>query len=217
MITNTLQKRISSGDREAFKAVYSEYGRGVFLAAMKALGSEADARVVVKQTFLNLHRDLLNAADDVDIPVRIRELTEHELLLTKILRNKGVFDAAAQGDTLGNGYTSAYRPGGASARSVYDAEDDLPEESEPLPPLERAYAYMEADRVFASKRPEETPERAKPKKRNGFQKVLVMLLLLVLFWALVGVLMDVRLIPAFDLGYRWFNATVFPLFSIFAS
>ena len=38
-----------------------------------------------------------------------------------------------------------------------------------------------------------------------------------LTWALVGVLMDVRLIPAFDLGYRWFNATIFPLFSIFAS
>ena len=216
MITNTLQKRISAGDREAFKAVYSEYGRGVFLAAMKALGSEADARVVVKQTFLNLHRELLNAADDVDIPVRIRELTEHELLLTKILRNKGEFDAAAQGDTLGNGYTSAYRSGGASARSVYD-EEDLPEESEPLPPLERTYAYMEADRVFASKRPEETPERAKPKKRNAFQKLLVMLLLLVLFWALAGVLMDIRLIPAFDLGYRWFNATIFPLFSIFAA
>jgi len=216
MITNTLQKRISAGDREAFKAVYSEYGRGVFLTAMKALGSEADARVVVKQTFLNLHRDLLNAADDVDIPVRIRELTEHELLLTKILRNKGVFDAAAQGDTLGSGYTSAYRPGGASARSVYDAED-LPEESEPLPPLERTYAYMEADRVFASKRTEETPDSTKPKKRNGFQQVLVVLLLLVLFWALAGVLMDIRLIPAFDLGYRWFNATIFPLFPTFAS
>jgi len=215
MITNTLQKRISAGDREAFKAVYSEYGRGVFLAAMKALGSEADARVVVKQTFLNLHRDLLNAADDVDIPVRIRELTEHELLLTKILRNKGVFDAAVQGDPLDSSYTSAYRNGGASARSVYDAED-LPEESEPLPPLERTYAYMEADRVFASKRPEETPAPTKATKRGGFQKVLVMLLLLVLFWALVGVLMDVRLIPAFDLGYRWFNATIFPLFSTFA-
>ena len=214
MITNTLQKRISAGDREAFKAVYSEYGRGVFLAAMKALGSEADARVVVKQTFLNLHRDLLNAADDVDIPVRIRELTEHELLLTKILRNKGVFDAAAHGDPL-DGYTSAYRPGGASARSVYDAED-LPEESEPLPPLERTYAYMEADRVFASKRPEESPAPAKPKKRGGFKSVLVVLLLILLLWALVGVLMDTRLIPAFDLGYRWFNQTIFPLFSTFA-
>jgi hypothetical protein len=215
MITNTLQKRISAGDREAFKAVYSEYGRGVFLAAMKALGSEADARVVVKQTFLNLHRDLLNAADDVDIPVRIRELTEHELLLTKILRNKGVFDAAVQGDPL-DGYTSAYRPGGASARSVYDAED-LPEESEPLPPLERTYAYMEADRVFASRKPEETPAPAKPKKRGGFKSVLVVLLLLVLLWALIGVLMDTRLIPAFDLGYRWFNQMIFPLFSTFAS
>jgi hypothetical protein len=215
MITNTLQKRISSGDREAFKAVYNEYGRGVFLSAMKALGSEADARVVVKQTFLNLHRELLDAADDVDIPVRIRELTEHELLLTKILRNKGVFDAAAQGESLGSSYTSAYRVGGASARSAFD-EEDLPEESEPLPPLERTYAYMEADRVFASKRSEETPAPAKHKKSGAFARILVVLLLIVLLWALVGVLMDVRLIPAFDLGYRWFNQTVFPLFSTFA-
>ena len=215
MITNTLQKRISSGDREAFKAVYSEYGRGVFLSAMKALGSEAEARVVVKQTFLNLHRELLDAADDMDIPVRIRELTEHELLLAKILRNNGVFDAAAQSEPLGSGYTSAYRSGGASARSAFEPED-LPEESEPLPPLERTYAYMEADRVFASKRPEETPAPAKRKKGGAFQKMLVMLLLLVLLWALIGVLMDVRLIPAFDFGYRWFNQTVFPLFATFA-
>ena len=214
MITNTLQKRISSGDREAFKAVYSEYGRGVFLAAMKALGSEADARVVVKQTFLNLHRELLNAADDVDIPVRIRELTEHELLLTKILRNKGVFDAAAQGDSLGSSYTSAYRSGGASARSTYEAED-LPEESEPLPPLERTYAYMEADRAFP-KPPVQEPEKPARKRRGGgFVRLLLILLLLVLLWALAGVLMDIRLIPTFDLGYRWFNATIYPLFSLF--
>ena len=43
-----------------------------------------------------------------------------------------------------------------------------------------------------------------------------MLLLLVLLWALVGVLMDTRLIPAIDLGYRWFNQMVFPLFATFA-
>ena len=181
MITNTLQKRIRSGDREAFKAVYSEYGRGVFLSAMKALGSEADARVVVKQTFLNLHRELLDAADDMDIPVRIRELTEHELLLTKILRNKGVFDAATQDEAPNSGYSSAYRVGGASARSAFEPED-LPEESEPLPPLERTHAYMEADRAFESKKAKEAPAPAKPKKRGGFQRVLVFLLLIVLLW-----------------------------------
>ncbi len=214
MITNALQKRISSGDRDAFKAVYSEYGRGVFLSAMKALGTEAEARVVVKQTFLNLHRDLLNAADDVDIPVRIRELTEHELLLAKILRNKGVFEAAAQDDSPGSGYTPAFYTSEAAAQSAFtEAEPAI--EQKPLPPLERTYAYMEADRAFP-KPPVQEPEKPARKRRGGgFVRLLLILLLLVLLWALAGVLMDIRLIPTFDLGYRWFNATIYPLFSLF--
>lgn len=213
MITNTLQKRISTGDREAFKAVYSEYGRGVFLTAMKALGSEADARVVVKQTFLNLHRDLLNAADDVDIPVRIRELTEHELLLSKILRSKGLLDAAAEVDGVPPSFLPPY--GGASAQSA-SAEPDSEEEESPLPPLERAFAYMEADRAYtpsAPIKPSAAPKR--PRRGRGFARFLLILLLLALLWALAGVMMDIQLIPAYNLGYRWFNETVYPLFSLF--
>ena len=215
MITNTLQKRISSGDREAFKAVYSEYGRGVFLSAMKALGSEAEARAVVKQTFLNLHRDLLNAADDIDIPVRIRELTEHELLLTKILRSKGVLEAAAQSNPVGGQYTPAYGPKGASARSVFTNEETASEE-DLLPPLERTYTYMEADRTFASRTAEAPPTPEKRKRHGGgLFRLILILLLFVLLWALAGVLMDIRLVPAYDFGYRWFNETIYPLFSLF--
>ena len=215
MITNALQKRISSGDRDAFKAVYSEYGRGVFLSAMKALGTEAEARVVVKQTFLNLHRDLLNAADDVDIPVRIHELTEHELLLAKILRNKGVFEAVAQEDPSGGGYTPAFYTGEASAQSAF-TEANPAIEKKPLPPLERTHAYMEADRAFP--KPTSAPEPEKPARKRrggGFVRFLLILLLCVLLWALAGVLMEIRLIPTYDLGYHWFNATIYPVFSLF--
>ena len=153
MITNTLQKRINSGDREAFKAVYSEYGRGVFLAALKVLGTEADARCVVKQTFLNLHRELLNAADDVDIPVRIRELTDHELLLTKIVRNKGALDSVSLGGDAGPDFSGGKPvPEQAFARSAFDDEDSAAAISS-LPPLERARAYMEADRTLSAEAP----------------------------------------------------------------
>ena len=40
MITNALQNRIHFGDHEAFLAIYHEYGRGVYAAALCALDSD---------------------------------------------------------------------------------------------------------------------------------------------------------------------------------
>ena len=37
MITNDLQNRIHFGDRDAFYAIYREYGLGIYAAARKAL------------------------------------------------------------------------------------------------------------------------------------------------------------------------------------
>ncbi|MCE5189524.1 MAG: hypothetical protein LLF75_10165 [Eubacteriales bacterium] len=217
MVTNPLQKRISSGDRDAFKAVYSEYGRGVFLAALKALGSEAAARDVVKQTFLNLHRELFNAADDMDIPVRIRELTDHEILVSKIVQNKDSLSAfsregAANGDDAGTD-RSAERYSEHGTFSGFASEDA----DDALPPLERTQLYMEADRTLSGKKSGEPASVQKQKRRgSGFVRFLLILLLLLLLWALAGVLMDIHLIPSYDLGYRWFNTTIYPLFSLFA-
>lgn len=214
MITNPLQQRINAGDREAFKAVYSEYGRGVFLAAIKALGSESDARAVVKQTFLNLHRELLNAADDVDIPVLIRELTDHELLLMKIVQQHGSLDEEMQ-ETEDLVSSNEPAPEQSSARSAFEDEAAQAKTAE-LPPLERTLAYMQADGALPRERSQQKLAVRKHGHHGGFGKFLLLLLLLVLLWALAGVLMDIHLIPAYDLGYRWFNQTVYPLFSLFS-
>lgn len=212
MITNPLQQRINTGDREAFKAVYSEYGRGVYIAALKALGSESAARNVVKQTFLNLHRELLNAADDVDIPVLIREMTDHELLLMKIVQQHGSLDEAPTPDAPIP--VSEPAPELFSARSAFE-DQATPARAADLPPLERTLAYMQADGAFPREPAPEKPAVRRRKRRGGFGKFLLMLLLLALLWALAGVLMDIRIIPAYDLGYHWFNQTIYPLFSQF--
>ena len=214
MITNSLQKRINSGDRDAFKAVYDEYGRGMYLTALKTLNSEAAARSVVKQAFLNLHRELLNAADDIDIPVRIRELIDHEMLLMKIVGAHGSLDSATLYDKAPATAAGESAPESSSARGAFENESTaIPSE---LPLLERARAYMEADGALppapVSKKP---PVR--PKRRSGwFSKLLLLILLLILLWTLAGVLMDVKVLPAYDLGYRWFNQTVYPLFMLFS-
>ncbi len=215
MITNSLQKRINSGDRDAFKAIYDEYGRGVYLAALKTLKSESDACSVVKQAFLNLHRELLNAADDIDIPVRIRELTDHEMLLMRIVGANGSLESAKFAcETPAIDGIDEPAPEQSSARGAFEDESAaVPNE---LPLLERARAYMEADGALPPK-PVSTKAPVRPKRRRGwFGKLLLFILLFILLWVLTGVLMDVKIIPAYDLGYRWFNQTVYPLFMLFS-
>ncbi len=53
-----------------------------------------------------------------------------------------------------------------------------------------------------------------PRRRglSAFLIFLLILLSLLFLWAIVGILMDMGWIPAYDLGYSWFNENVFPLF-----
>ena len=88
MITNDLQNRIHFGDREAFLAVYHEYGPGVYTFAKKALASDSLAKNAVRQTFLTLYDELLTKSEDFDIPVRIRQLADHEIYLLQMIDGK---------------------------------------------------------------------------------------------------------------------------------
>ena len=74
MISPSLQERIHRGDRDAFRALYSEYSRDVYLTAQEALQSDALARAVVRQVFLRIHRELLAAAAPLDTDARIDAL-----------------------------------------------------------------------------------------------------------------------------------------------
>ena len=56
-----------------------------------------------------------------------------------------------------------------------------------------------------------------PKPRRGLVLLLwlvVVLLSAVLAWLLAGILMDIGLLPRCDLGYAWFNRTIFPVFRL---
>jgi len=210
MITNDLQKRIQHGDREAFRSVYTKYGRDVYLTALHALGSEEAARGVVKQTFLVLHNELMRASDDVDLAVRIRELSENELLLLEILKTGGGEQAAS---------AVAERAKSAARARIYVEPETEPEDEaesaipEDLPPLERTRAYMRADHA-----PGAAPKREKKSGSSRFGHAisvfLLFVFLLLLLCTLAGVLMGLGFIPKFDLGYGWFNNSVFPLFHL---
>lgn len=73
-------------------------------------------------------------------------------------------------------------------------------ETEPLPELD-----FDLDKMV-----QET-EKAK-KKSHLWLWIPILLLLFILIWLTIGMLMSYDVIPDFDLGYGWFNETLFDLF-----
>lgn len=198
MITNDLQNRIHFGDREAFLAVYEEYGRGVYAAAKRALQSDALAKGVLKQTFYTLYNEILVQTEDFDIPVRIRELTEHEILLMRLVDSDSTLDDKAA--TLPN--ETEPEPERVSARGAFAQEDDV---SIVLPPLEKEHSFRKPKRgLFTRKRKQARVQQ----KRHILPKILLVLIDIFLLWMLLGVLMNLGYLPALDLGYSWFGQVI---------
>lgn len=79
MISERIQARIRQGDREAFRALYGNYSRDVYLAAQEVLHDNALARTAVKQTFLRIHREVLEADGPIDTDLRIDLIANEEI------------------------------------------------------------------------------------------------------------------------------------------
>ena len=199
MIENDLQNRIHFGDREAFLAVYQEYGPGVYAAAMKELSSDSLAKSAVKQAFLTLYDEILTQSEDFDIPVRIRELTTREILLLRLVSGQTSMADGAAPDA------EPIAPERFSARGAFaDQADSLPK----LPSLERKRAYQRArKRLFPQGRPRAVAFAQTPL----IWKILLVLVDLFLLWVLAGMLMGLGYLPVVDLGYSWFSGALYQI------
>lgn len=204
MISNALQKRIHFGDREAFFAIYHEYGHGVYAAALRALGNDALAQNAVRQTFLTLYEEILTEMEDFDIPVRIRALADREILLMRLVSGAASAEATAEALVA----TPDGDPDQTSARGAFFSDDG---NLLKLPVLERSHAYRRPKRALFARK---LKKKQHPVATVGlFWKILVLLLDLILLWALVGVLMSLGYLPPLDLGYSWFSQLIYPFFS----
>ena len=57
------------------------------------------------------------------------------------------------------------------------------------------------------------PEEEEPEPRGAWLSVAALgVTALLLIWVLVGLLGTLSILPRWDLGYAWFNETLFPLF-----
>ena len=198
MIENDLQNRIHFGDREAFLAVYQEYGPGAYAAAKKALASESLAKSAVKQAFLTLYEEILTQPEDFDIPVRIRELIEREITLLRLVSG----EASLTEEVLPSA-RQILDPEQFSARGAFaDQADSLPS----LPSLERKRAF---------RRPRKGLFMRGKKRENAYAqtpliwKILLVLVDLFLLWVLAGMLMGLGYLPIVDLGYSWLSRALY--------
>ena len=195
MITNDLQNRIHFGDREAFLAIYHEYGPGIYTAAKKVLPSESLAKNAVKQAFLTLYEEILTETEDFDIPVRLRELTEREINLLRLVSGNG--DIQEGLSALMN--QPVLEAELTSARGAFAEQADL---LLSLPALERERSFRRPRRglfLKAQKR-----KSADTRTALGW-KILLVIIDLFLLWVLVGLLMGLGYLPPVDLGYTWFG------------
>lgn len=207
MISPSLQERIHRGDRDAFRALYSEYSRDVYLTAQQALQSDALARAVVRQVFLRIHRELLAASAPLDTDARIDALTNEEIRVQRI----------ASGDTGEAILRDAPTPRRVTRyRECAHAAQPAQPEADALARVRARYAPMQQPPVPPAGEP--LLPQARPRMGAGrvAAAVLVALFLLVFLWALAGILMSLGVLPAADLGYGWFDRVVFRLFGLSA-
>lgn len=207
MISPSLQERIHRGDRDAFRALYSEYSRDVYLTAREALQSDALARAVVRQVFLRIHRELLAAAAPLDTDARIDALTNEEIRVQRI----------ASGDTGEAILRDAPTPRRVTRyRECAHAAQPAQPEADALARVRARYAPMQQPPVPPAGEPLLPQARPRMGAARVAAAVLVALFLLVFLWALAGILMSLGVLPAADLGYGWFDRVVFRLFGLSA-
>jgi hypothetical protein len=206
MITNDLQNRIHFGDREAFLAVYQEYGPGAFAAAKKALASDTLAKSAVKQAFLSLYDEILTQVEDFDIPVRIRELTQREIVLLRLVSGEATISESMP-EISGE---LQPEPELFSARGAFaEQADSLPS----LPSLERKRAFHRARKGLFLHKQSKNVAYAQPPL---IWKIMLVLVDLFLLWVLTGMLMGLGYLPVVDLGYSWFSHVLFQVTQVFA-
>lgn len=203
MISDSLQERIHRGDRDAFRALYSEYSRDVYLTAQEALQSDALARAVVKQVFLRIHREILDAGGPIDTDRRIDLLTNEEIRIQRI----------ARGDTGSEILQEVRTPRRLDRRAEPPRTAAAPQASQQQgSPMQRVQMRYVPSGAAGQ------PPRSAPQKGIGFGRVLGLIALILFFlvfaWALCGILMALGVLPSIDLGYGWFDRTVFRLFDL---
>lgn len=223
MIQSELQQRAHAGDREAFREIYETYSREVYALAQRRFNDAEKSREIVRQVFLSLYRELLHEDEDIDIPARVSAIADEEIRIRRIADGdlsedtlKAQCALAEEPDTSGTMERIRRRMDAGQERDAGEAGSEEPA-AQPAVPTETMQGTVPQARAKDAAQPEllQTPKKKKRASTGGtIAAIVAAVLFLVFLWLLAGILMDLDVIPSFDLGYRWFNEHIFDFFRI---
>lgn len=182
--TDLLQK-VQKGDQEAFRALFNTYAEPTYHILFKKCGNKATARMLLKRVFLDVQATL-KLQEDVD-------------------------PTALWLNALANLEAETHLFCRSEAEAVWQSMPKMQQAEPPLAQARPEPLQAQPDLRVLPREPFTQPVQA---KRKGSAALLILLLAMTVFvlWGAAGLLMGAQLLPRFDLGYDWFNATVFNVF-----
>lgn len=193
MDIRAIAARIRAGDKDALRELIAAYGAGVYERAYQSTKDAALAKEATRRTFQRFVSILqANPSEDGFV------------LLLDMIAGQNIDEYQKLSSTMRD-------IAGDIEQTCFDAPvqptdpPSAPAAQQPFRPVtERKAGESNADveRIFREKKP----------RSSALPVILLVVLSLLLLWLVLGVMMSLKWIPVLDMGYRWFNAHVFPFF-----
>lgn len=225
-----LVSRIRHGDKSAIKELVATYGNAVYQRAFERTQDKELAREAARQTFGQFVTIVQQQQEEDGWSLWFGDLIERNIsaysqigvdmryieneLENELYQQPAAFSQqSAYSESSAYSEPSAYSQPPMQQKSAQPASSGGGKQSAPLAEPTRDKNARSNNRsireeVFADAGP------AKGRKRSGqgFTVFILVLICLLLVWVVAGVAMTMKWIPYYDLGYSWFNASVFRLF-----
>ncbi len=233
MNTELMMQNLTKGDPDAFQQFYDRYSLPVYHYIMDKTGDPERTRQLWRDTFRGL-LSMLRCSDPPDLPfLLLTALADRQLDATPApadhATSKPSPDSGRCAPVSGHEAPPAKHSPSDSGpvASVSEAgPSPLPDDTSPTPgsmlPPQSGPDAVPAPTDAPS--PESAVSAASPgnasasartgARRTGLICLLVVLILVGIFalWTATGYLMALDVLPAYDLGYSWFNRVFFRLF-----
>lgn len=194
---------LKARDDEAFRMMVLTYGRPVYERLLARSGNKELAKEALKTALIDMY-STVSAADSSDpleaLLYRRAERVQEEMLCKPC--EQMFFNAFQATSVSGEKLipvqkAAAFEPG---VPADHDAAVPAPEPA--------------GEDAPAPSQPPTASQDALPKRclRTGVAAAFLSAGILCMLWVIAGLLMDMGLIPSFDLGYSWFNLHIAPWF-----
>ncbi len=197
MDLNALMRRIQQGDREAFATLYTRYNKTVYRIALESTRNDEEAKHVVVAVFREMYQTIRAKGPYLgDLYGWLDALTAKQVRLRRMMRVGGAEETMVSPQP---------KPASVVSPQFKAASVDRP----------RRYTEEEAAALEerALKRLQAIPEKEEERQRGGWVSIAVLgATAALLLWVLIGLLGTLSILPRWDLGYAWFNQTLFTLF-----